>query len=58
MPGCSGWQKPAARVLPGRCSLAALMVSFTVITLITLSSLGINENIVWAWRGIFIVVQH
>lgn len=31
---------------------------FIVITLITLNSLGINEDVMCTWMGIFIVVQH
>lgn len=56
-----GWQKlrpPGAP--PVCCSLAANMISqlFIVITLITLNSLGINEDVMCTWTGIFIVVQH
>lgn len=55
-----GWQKPR---LPGAplwcCDLAVIMISqlFIVITLITLNSLGINEDVMCTWTGIFIVVQ-
>lgn len=42
------------------CSLAVIMISqlFIVITLIMLNSLGINEDVMCTWKGIFIVVQH
>lgn len=41
-------------------SLAVIMISqlFIVITLIMLNSLGINEDVMCTWKGIFIVVQH
>lgn len=44
----------------GCCSLAVNPISrlFIVITLITLNSLGINEDVMCTWTGIFIVVQH
>lgn len=44
----------------GAASLAAIMISqlFIAITLITLNSLGINEDVMCTWMGIFIVVQH
>lgn len=56
-----GWQKAQLpRALLWCCNLAVIMISqlFIVITLITLNSLGINEDVMCTWTGIFIVVQH
>lgn len=60
-PVCPGGGRSLAPWAPVWCrSLAAMMISqlFIVITLITLNSLGINEDVMCTWMGIFIVVQH
>lgn len=60
-PVCSETGRAKAILGPTMCcSLAVIAISrlFIVITLIMLNSLGINEDVMCTWKGIFIVVQH